>query len=1026
MGLKGSVRALSLDQLLEFLGAGNHLGTLKVFFKDKTCVLCLKQGFIYIDKRGQGEMRLGEILIQRNEVDSETIQKALKVQKETGQRIGDVLVEMGVSTAEKLNAAFRAQLEEELYDLFEYDDAVFEFVPEIRADFESQDLRGFPIRSILMEAARRSDEWRHIKNTIRSRKCFYTMADADDPTKSANISKALSTSAEESENIFGVERSIEETLPLLGMTQFQGLSMLAQLISAGDLVAFTPRQLETQFREVLSIDLGRALKYYECALELDEFEARQHQLDRFLFQLEEFRNGEGRSFSATMKGKRALQMLLSLFRQKICCEFYAREEDEEFRILISDSKLMWRHGATLGSKKALRTIRSKDWVAENDLDTAAQTFESKGTALEALLVGSGQLSMENWLTAKKEVMLTAIFDLVFWKLPYVQVQTQGLFEAAPAEDDFDLPLSEESLSAVLDEVRDWERYTRMIPSVRAYFELTSKGQKSITSAVDDLAFFDGRRSLEQIMRLLRKTPQDFFAWVFEQHQSGRIIALDEANYRKRLDEALAEGQIRDAVSYCNSAIDSGLKAMYFRERRDKILAKYGESTEERAPAKLEGDLASFSLAEILQGFYTSNRSGTLRIYTDRKEKEIYFENGQVYLLDIEDDGPDFLIGADFSKSMDFGKSAVAKSLVSMEELDRELAEEMKEEVYEVFLWDGARFEFIRDKLPDEFYEGGAGVTKYALNTALFLMEAVRRITEWDDIHRIVPSDDIIVAFKEQESKMRAVTEMGHQEVLLLIDGRHTISDILNISGARRFHTCQLIANLLTSEVLTKVDVSAAAEPQQEQDRSGDVERDSFPEVLRGMQQDGITGVLRVTDGRNTKELAFVQGAPHRTDSFKQGTGNPEIDAELSTTFYARDFGEVLFLNNARYQLLADVLPPVLESPDNRTGYALDMDSFLRNFIASADQWERALGIIERDKPLGWRDDDARHQAAAVPAPANVLDWIDGRRSADDIIRAHSDGRYLSFISLSELFSAGVLVYAEVVEEEEEEDWDFSL
>src|SRR3972149_7052378 len=48
--------------------------------------------------------------------------------------------------------------------------------------------------------------------------------------------------------------------------------------------------------------------------------------------------------------------------------------------------------------------------------------------------------------------------------------------------------------------------------------------------------------------------------------------------------------------------------------------------------RLEGDLESFSLAELVQSLYLNKHSGTLRVAAERREKIIYFAQGTIALL----------------------------------------------------------------------------------------------------------------------------------------------------------------------------------------------------------------------------------------------------------------------------------------------------------------------------------------------------------------------------------------------------------
>src|SRR5581483_7291411 len=96
----------------------------------------------------------------------------------------------------------------------------------------------------------------------------------------------------------------------------------------------------------------------------------------------------------------------------------------------------------------------------------------------------------------------------------------------------------------------------------------------------------------------------------------------EDDYRKRLDKALAEGQRKQAIGYCIAALESGVQVRYYQDRLKELEAAEVENAAARP--NLRGDLASFSLPEVLQSLYMSKRSGTLRIFESKREKETYY------------------------------------------------------------------------------------------------------------------------------------------------------------------------------------------------------------------------------------------------------------------------------------------------------------------------------------------------------------------------------------------------------------------
>src|SRR4029077_14683785 len=110
MGLKGSVKAFSLDQLFEFLSASGHLGTLRVTHKSKDAkTVYLWHGGIYVE-RSEWSYRLGDVLIRFGHITRAQLDAALLKQKENAERrLGDILVEHKATTMEIILLARRKQ-----------------------------------------------------------------------------------------------------------------------------------------------------------------------------------------------------------------------------------------------------------------------------------------------------------------------------------------------------------------------------------------------------------------------------------------------------------------------------------------------------------------------------------------------------------------------------------------------------------------------------------------------------------------------------------------------------------------------------------------------------------------------------------------------------------------------------------------------------------------------------------------------------------------------------------------------------
>lgn len=1043
MGLKGSVKAFSLDQLFEFLAASGHLGTLRVTHKTQLKTIYLWHGGIYVE-RSEWSYRLGDVLIRFGHINRAQLDAGLAKQKDNpDKRLGDILGELGFVTNDVILVARRKQVEEEIFDLFSWEDAFFEFDKDKVPDKFDERAKNpeefrFDVRAILMEATRRLDEWRRIHEHVPSLKRLYLPEEKDREATTKRVLKAFKEAKVNADlSVFDGRRAVEELSRTFGLSQFETLSLLARFVANTDIRPLARHELEARFRVAVEEDLTYAIKLFECSLETPEFEARGKYLDRALFGSVAFRNlimgpsakpGETRHgtqapnteqipFTARVRGKRALELLLGLFRQGIPCEFNATEEGRTLKLSFSKSALVWRGAEGLAPPNIVKHLLARSPIAAADMARVEEMQRQTGRTLQQILVGGGYVTMDNWFRAQKDTVLNEVFDIFFWKKPYVEVKCGESRQAARPKPglDIDVPMLPWLREEVTEEVRRWESVIAAIPSVRSYFVCTAKGKNSIKGAFDTLALFDGQKPLEEIMRAQAQAPQEFFSWLYEQVSAGRIESLTEDEYRKRLDAEIAEGRRKEAISYCIAALDSGLQVRYYQDRLKELEAAELEVENQASRPTLRGDLASFSLAEVLQSFYMSKRSGTLRIIEKNREREIYFQEGEVYLL---------------LDGYDSGETNLQPLHLGNDDLAETLAVQMKDELYEVFLWE-AEFEFQAQVLPRAFYTEVGRSYRVKINTQQFLMEAVRRIAEWEEVRATLPSDDLVLTFETYDKKMRAITARGSADLLLLIDGRHRISDAIRMSGAGRFQSLVLLADLARSgDMVVVTEEKLAEKAASRAGRSGAID-DTFIASLRAISKEGATGLVRATDGRRSKELAMIGGVFHRTSPYRGDSVTndaPLVDA-------ARDLAEVTTWPNARWEFMDATLPPILEKSDDagRAPYKLQNEDLFAVFVQSATRWRALLNDIPKDKHLGVAEGKRDLAVAIAGNNAAVVHQLDGTKMADDIARAAGAARFSVLSTILELIQAGAVVPVDPPEAKvdegdgsSEEEWDLGL
>jgi tetratricopeptide (TPR) repeat protein len=168
MAIKGSLAEASLPDVLQLLSMGKKTGCLSVTHKNNFGSIYFDKGKISYAAIVNRRDRLGDILVKAGTITSQQLDQAIAAQGKTrDKRIGEILVDLGIVTKDQLNAQIRIQIEEAVYFLFTWSEGAFNFEGDILP--EQQDfLVSVNPESLLLEGARRVDEWSQIEKKIPS------------------------------------------------------------------------------------------------------------------------------------------------------------------------------------------------------------------------------------------------------------------------------------------------------------------------------------------------------------------------------------------------------------------------------------------------------------------------------------------------------------------------------------------------------------------------------------------------------------------------------------------------------------------------------------------------------------------------------------------------------------------------------------------------------------------------------------------------------------------------------------------
>jgi hypothetical protein len=126
---------------------------------------------------------LGEVLLHQGKLSEEDLTRARAMQ-ETGdqRRLGDILVAIDAVSRRDLERCVRAQVEEVVFELLSWSEGYFSFTDGAAERAAIEAAVSIPTEAVLMEAARRIDEWARIETKVPHLGVVPRLRPADDGT----------------------------------------------------------------------------------------------------------------------------------------------------------------------------------------------------------------------------------------------------------------------------------------------------------------------------------------------------------------------------------------------------------------------------------------------------------------------------------------------------------------------------------------------------------------------------------------------------------------------------------------------------------------------------------------------------------------------------------------------------------------------------------------------------------------------------------------------------------------------------
>ena len=233
MAIEGPLRELGIHDVFQLLDLSRKTGTLAVRseLRSNEGTVLFEAGRVVAATIRSNPHRMGDLLVQSGRVTETDIAKARALQLERGdnRRLGEVLVELGLINARELERQVRLQIEAVVFELLSWGEGFFRFEEGPVADTGIARLQ-ISIESLLMEGARRIDEWSRISDRVPSLAAVPQLAPVD-PAAAPRLD--LLPNEWEVLSMIDGERDLRSMAALLARSEFEVAKVVYGLATTG-------------------------------------------------------------------------------------------------------------------------------------------------------------------------------------------------------------------------------------------------------------------------------------------------------------------------------------------------------------------------------------------------------------------------------------------------------------------------------------------------------------------------------------------------------------------------------------------------------------------------------------------------------------------------------------------------------------------------------------------------------------------------------------------------------------------------
>jgi len=266
MPIEGPLRELGIHDVFQLLDLSRKTGVLRVTseLRHNAGTISFEGGAIIFAEIRSNPHPIGALLLRTGKIAEADLERARDMQQRQGdkRRLGEILIAIGALTPRELERQVRFQIEEVVFEVMSWREGYFSFTEGPITDLPADAAVRIPTEALLMEGARRIDEWSRIERRIPHLGVVPMLAPPQE-----GVEGGLDLLPPEWEMLAMINgtRDVRAIASDLGRSDFEVAKTLFGLESAGVIVLADPGTTKSE-RTTLAADLAELVARAEDAL----------------------------------------------------------------------------------------------------------------------------------------------------------------------------------------------------------------------------------------------------------------------------------------------------------------------------------------------------------------------------------------------------------------------------------------------------------------------------------------------------------------------------------------------------------------------------------------------------------------------------------------------------------------------------------------------------------------------------------------------------------------------------------------